>query len=626
MQAIYELSGFHSASGAGSVDSWYGLYGTMYASSKGTGLRDCAIRSAAIVFPVCSNDGGVILRVTRGGVLMETGELPGRQNAPLTAALSGASLVAFAAAQGKVAIQVFVHNGDKTKFFKTRRDEARIVVDYVPHTSGLTLSSGTVAAGGSVTATIGAHDKTFAHEIRLTLGQRLNIQRIDPGVGSAQVTVPMEWLDQLPHASTGAATVTLETLSGTQVLGKVSQPLTVTVPASAAPTFTASCAPLLSVGGVTYPSMGAGVYVQGKSGCTAQITGAAAKYGADVASYSIRGGGYAGTAAVLATGLLTQAGAVPFVFRVTDTRGLVTEKTVNITVKPYAPPQVTELRGWRVNDAGAASLSGTRGMVRSVWGFSALDGANTCTAAVYLRPGMEAEKPLNAAMVSGETYPVADASGSLTLPLTVTYTLRLVLTDRYGAVERTATLPSANFAMHFNAKGNSVAFGKACEHENAFEIAQGRNVYLGDQTLDEHIQGQVQTATMKAWLRDTFYPVGSIYMSVNGTSPATLFGGKWEQLKDRFLVGAGSTYAAGETGGWNFVYLTQAQLPAHTHTMTLARKDGSPASWSTASAFGRYSGDAGGASFTMTTGSVGSGGAVENRPPYLAVYMWKRTG
>ena len=352
-----------------------------------------------------------------------------------------------------------------------------VEVDWTYSASGLTLSSGTVEAGGSVTATITAHDKAFAHELRLTMGERLSIQQVAPGVSSAQVDVPMEWLDQLPHASTGAATVTLETLSGTQVLGKVSQPLTVTVPASAAPTFTASCAPLLSVGGVTYPSMGAGVYVQGKSGCTAQITGAAAKYGAGVASYSIRGGGYAGTAAALATGLLTQAGAVPFVFRVTDTRGLVTEKTVSITVKPYAPPQVTELRGWRVNDTGAASLSGTRGMVRSVWGFSALDGANTCTAAVYLRPGAEAEKPLNAAMVSGETYPIADASGSLTLPLTVTYTLRLVLTDKYGAVERTATLPSANFAMHFNAKGNSVAFGKACEHENAFEIAPGRVVY-----------------------------------------------------------------------------------------------------------------------------------------------------
>ena len=33
-------------------------------------------------------------------------------------------------------------------------------------------------------------------------------------------------------------------------------------------------------------------------------------------------------------------------------------------------------------------------------------------------------------------------------------------------------------------------------------------------------------------LADCLYPVGSIYMSVNSTSPAKLFGGTWEQIKD----------------------------------------------------------------------------------------------
>ena len=37
---------------------------------------------------------------------------------------------------------------------------------------------------------------------------------------------------------------------------------------------------------------------------------------------------------------------------------------------------------------------------------------------------------------------------------------------------------------------------------------------------------------------ETIYPVGSIYMSVSGTSPATLFGGTWEQIQERFLLSA----------------------------------------------------------------------------------------
>ena len=47
------------------------------------------------------------------------------------------------------------------------------------------------------------------------------------------------------------------------------------------------------------------------------------------------------------------------------------------------------------------------------------------------------------------------------------------------------------------------------------------------------------------------YPVGSIYMSTNNTSPAVLFGGKWEQIKDRFLLCSGNTYKNGTTGGNN---------------------------------------------------------------------------
>ena len=46
-----------------------------------------------------------------------------------------------------------------------------------------------------------------------------------------------------------------------------------------------------------------------------------------------------------------------------------------------------------------------------------------------------------------------------------------------------------------------------------------------------------------------YYPVGSIYLSVNNTNPGTIFGGKWEQLKDRFIVGAGNSYSVNSTGG-----------------------------------------------------------------------------
>lgn len=114
------------------------------------------------------------------------------------------------------------------------------------------------------------------------------------------------------------------------------------------------------------------------------------------------------------------------------------------------------------------------------------------------------------------------------------------------------------------------------------------------------------------------YPIGSIYMSVNSTSPASLFGGTWETLENRFLLGAGSDYTAGTTGGEAEHTLTVDEMPSHKHEIaasTLGTSFGS-----------RYLQPSDGANnSTDETKYTGGGQPHNNMPPYLAVYMWKRT-
>lgn len=116
----------------------------------------------------------------------------------------------------------------------------------------------------------------------------------------------------------------------------------------------------------------------------------------------------------------------------------------------------------------------------------------------------------------------------------------------------------------------------------------------------------------------TIYPIGSIYMSTNNTSPATLFGGTWEQIQDRFLLAAGSSYAAGTTGGEVNHTLTISEMPNHSHYYThrLVGSGVGERGWDN---------EYGGQMYTGTTSAVGGGAAHNNMPPYLAVYMWKRT-
>jgi len=151
---------------------------------------------------------------------------------------------------------------------------------------------------------------------------------------------------------------------------------------------------------------------------------------------------------------------------------------------------------------------------------------------------------------------------------------------------------------------------------------------------------------------DLIYPIGAIYISVSATNPAILFGGKWEQIKDRFLLAAGDTYRAGSTGGEATHKLTINEMPAHTHgSKSLV---GTWANWGEGS--GQVSSTTNGYKVTgivsavgdnnqygwgTATGrdndntslkidathehnSVGGGQAHNNMPPYLTVYMWKR--
>ena len=69
-------------------------------------------------------------------------------------------------------------------------------------------------------------------------------------------------------------------------------------------------------------------------------------------------------------------------------------------------------------------------------------------------------------------------------------------------------------------------------------------------------------------LLNAMYPIGSIYMSVNETDPSTIFGGQWEQVKDKFLLACGDTYQNGTTGGeathilmkYQFIIMLLAQI------------------------------------------------------------------
>ena len=66
-------------------------------------------------------------------------------------------------------------------------------------------------------------------------------------------------------------------------------------------------------------------------------------------------------------------------------------------------------------------------------------------------------------------------------------------------------------------------------------------------------------------LDDLGFPVGFIYQSTSSTSPASLFGGSWEQIQNRFLYGSGGSYGVGNIGGEESHVLNMNEMPSHNH-------------------------------------------------------------
>lgn len=131
----------------------------------------------------------------------------------------------------------------------------------------------------------------------------------------------------------------------------------------------------------------------------------------------------------------------------------------------------------------------------------------------------------------------------------------------------------------------------------------------------------------RAQYADLFRLIGTKY----GTTNSTNF--RVPDLSGRFLVGVGTGYSLGDTGGSQTVALTANQMPIHSHDVT------GKAGQAGTSGVGMYASNVGGGSgwqvlstteqgsiSGLTTTSAGSGQAHENRPPYFALEYIIRTG
>ena len=319
-----------------------------------------------------------------------------------------------------------------------------------------------------------------------------------------------------------------------------------------------------------------------------------------------------------------------FDFGAIDTRSRKGTSRITLTAIDYRTPTIA-IDGIEINTSGVATIN-----ITGTW-FNGSFGATANTLTVQYRYKSSSSSSWgswttisNVTKNSDGTYSATATKSGLTY--TDTYNFEARVTDKINTVsskEYTGkSLPVFDWSkddFNFNVP---VYISQYYDNNNPTtkkyvdDLTDVISLAVQDNT-DNIAALSNQINNISSTIFDNIYPVGSIYMSVNSTNPANLFGGTWTQLKDRFLLGAGSTYSNGSTGGSATQRLSAANLPSHTHPQYVATNGGST------SANLDYNGwvsNGKAVAQGIPTGATGQGTTFDIMPPYLVVYMWERTG
>lgn len=483
----------------------------------------------------------------------------------------------------------FVQGGSDMHVSSTSSGSQTITLTTIPRASVPTVSKSTADAGSQITVYTNKK-ASFTHTITYSIGSASGT--IGTGVvDSVNWTIPKELLKQFTTSVTGSCTISCTTYNGSTKIGDTKTcKLNISVPTDAYPSASISSI----VENNTYvKNKNASITVQTISDKTVNVT-AGGQYGATIKSITVANGASTGKLTASGSVRMTGLSSGTYTMSVTDSRGITKTVTSTQTYYSYRAPQITQATCARTSQTGSNGTLTVAGAYSNIL-------SNVVSISI--------KRSDQSAVSITPTYNGTNWSSSKAytdLAYTNAYSWTITVGDSFGQSATTTFTLSASKPILFLGKTLARLAGKLfCQ-----------NVTADSLTVDSKS------------LLDRTYPVGSIYMSTVSTNPKDLFGGNWEALGGRFLIGADGTYKAGSTGGEATHILTENEMPSHAHSA--GAYDGYLIQNNGLITGGDVQGvtintGVKGASSRIATNNKGGGQAHNNIPPYLSVYMWKRT-
>lgn len=473
----------------------------------------------------------------------------------------------------------------------------------IPRASAVTVSSGLI--GGVLPVVISRHSERFTHTLRYSWGARSGT--IAAGVGTSYSwTIPNEFANDIPTATSGIGTLYVDTYLGTTLVGTQQASFTATVPLHMKPSFTGVT--LTDTNGVARELLSGHHFLQIISDIAVTFNGAVGSYGSQITGYraELVNRQQAVTSNGGRLGMMNFTGSAIIRASVVDSRGRQSDtRDITITVLEYFAPTLsfTALRTRELPNiiqiVRQARIAPIRQNGRQ---------RNVMTLSFKVAPFGTTDFKLDNGSATGTYTTVSElvnatANMSGNYPANKTFTVIGTLSDKFTSTEFSAVVATEKVVMSYDKFGR-VGIGKTVEHGKDGSLDVEGDIYAGGRLIQLHaltsgnpvmgygksgVDASVtydsgfywtalgvpggdwgvlevyrfsdkevqqifrqrngsrswsryrnnQTGIWTAWVvvgLDQFYPIGSIYQSVNSSSPATTMGGTWQRLGNTHVL------------------------------------------------------------------------------------------
>ena len=521
----------------------------------------------------------------------------------------------------------------------------------IPRASSISIDSPSIECGNTININGSSASKNFTHKIYATWNERKSeLVTIASGTTtpSFSYTIPTAWEKDLPNSTSGIATFTLETFSGSTSVGSKSVNATIKVRSSVVPSIDS-----IEITDANSVCAGIGQIVQSQSRLKFAITYSGAQ-GSTVTSVSTKFEGQTYNGSSITIGTVKGSGSISYTTTIYDSRGRSSQISGKVTVSAYSSPSLTNVSAKRSDSNYVVDeASGTYALLHFKVGFTSLSNKNVTSFYIqYRASGTSSWTKINS---WDNNYSLEQdyKAGNLFTSTTSTYEIAFGVKDSFMSDYswKVVTVTPTYTLINFGKDGKSLTFfGQDGNSANTLTIN-------GDLAIDSVKENTSSTKLLVAdgstvmyrdWnklvnsIKNAMYPVGSVYITYNNTNPSTFLGGTWVQFgQGRTLIGQGTgndgstsmSFTANITGGsykHNHIYgIKVNEYYSATSNLRVRKSDGS---WQDGIKDGKghayFNNCSQSANKELNTDTYKAESNTSNSStiqPYIVVFFWRRT-